>query len=145
MNKFSSADFYFIVIQILNTFLLILGMGLFASSIYLSSETDSINTFTVSIAFLSVILIFTSCYGFFGIKNSPCSILIYIFFILMLTLTLIPLGMYIVFDQEQIVNLLIENMKDSEESINLAKKAIDINMDITKITLLIYSVILVNI
>lgn len=144
MNKFSRGDFYFILIQLFNTCLLLLGLALLTSSIYLSKQTNSINTFTVCIGFVAIFLLLTSGYGYFCIKNSPCSIIIYEFFVLCLTLTLIPLGFYIMFDQEDIVNFLIEKMKDSEEAINKAKKAIDMNMDITKITLLVYSTILVG-
>jgi hypothetical protein len=144
MNNFSRGDFYFVIIQILNTFLLILGGGLLVSSILLSSETQSLNSFTVSVGFLSIVLIITSSFGYCCIKNSPCSTFIYLLFILALTFTLVSLGMYIMFDQEEIVKFLMEKMKDSEEAIKKAEKVINTNMDITKITLLVYSIIFVN-
>jgi hypothetical protein len=145
MNKFSRGDFYFIIIQILNTFLILLGGGLLASFILLSSETKSVNSFIASIGFLSLVLITTSVFGYCSIKNSPCSTLIYLLFILVLTLTLVPLGMYILFDQEAIVKILIENMQDSKESIEKVENAINTNMDVTKIVLLLYSIIFVRI
>lgn len=144
MNNFSRGDLYFIIIQILNTFLILLGGGLLASSILLSSETQSVSSFSASIGFVSLVLITTSLFGYCSIKNSPCSTLIYLLLILVLTLTLVPLGMYILFDQDTIVQILLEKMQDSGAEIEKVRHAINTNMDITKIVLLLYSIIFVR-
>jgi hypothetical protein len=143
MGKFSRGDFYLILIQIMNSSICLLGLGLLGSSLFLSYEIQAINNFILSIAFISIFMLFCSFLGFCCIKNSPCAIMIYVLMNILFVLTILPLSFLIIFEQEEIVKFLIENIKDSEETINKAKYFINLDMDITKIVLLSYCLVFV--
>jgi hypothetical protein len=127
--------------QIFNFGLLLTGISILTSSIFLSFEIGGVNNLTLSILLTSIFMLFTSIFGILSTNKSPCANLIYQFFTLILLLLGLTISFYIIFDEQYLIDFLTANMTDSIESINRIKVALNHNMDITKIALLIYAFI----
>lgn len=143
MPRYGGGAFLFTIMQIFNLFVFILGVGLLASALYLWLTVKLLNSFILSISLVGFFIIFTSGYGYFCTKNSPTLILCYELFLLVLTIFVLTLAFFILYDQPDIVNFLTKEMTDSAGTIATAKVALNSNMNVTKISLFVYSIVIV--
>lgn len=140
---FTSKLCYFLL-QICNFALFVLSIALFASAVYLWITVKLLNSFILSIAILALFMFLTACWGYSCIKYFGFFQLIYMLFLIILIVITVILGYFIVFDQAQIVDMLTQNMTDSEGTIITTKTILTKNLEITKLVVAVYLIAEVN-
>jgi hypothetical protein len=144
MNKLTKIKLLNIFFQFLNCFNLAFAAALFTSAIYLVVKIDNFNSFTLSLMLIGFIITTTTIFSFCCTNKNPCGILISTTLLTFIFIFVLTIGFCIVFIQDQIVEFLTENLKDSKEVIDEVKRQINVNMNITKIVVLSYSSIIVT-
>lgn len=143
MRKFWDSTFFFTLMQIFNFCVFLLGVGLIGSALYLYLIVKFANTFILSLGIIGTFILFISAYGYCCTKRSPNLLLCYELFLLLLTMFVLILAFFILYAQPDIINFLTSKMTDSHDTIAAAKMAINRNMNITKIALFVYSIVIV--
>jgi hypothetical protein len=141
---FTSKLFYFIL-QICNFALFILSIALFASAVYLWITVKMLNSFILGIAILALFMFFTAFWGYSCVKYFGFFQLIYMLFLVILIVVTVILGYFVVFDQQQIVQMLTQNMTDSGDTILATRRILTKNFEITKLVVAVYLGVEVNI
>ena len=142
--KFSGASCLYFLLQIFNFAIFLLGIALLASAAYLWMKVGLLNSFILSIAVLALFMLVVSLYGYCCTEKSPCAIIIYQLFLIVLVIFIAMVVFFIYSDQDKIVEVLTANLTDSADTILQLKVDINRNMDLTKVGLLIYAVVVVS-
>ena len=132
----------YITLQVLNFLTFCLGIAILYFSLIICEKVRSFNTFILSLIFVSFIIICVTILGY-RICYSPTRLIIYFISVFILAMGLLILLLYLIYDKDQIVSFLLLKMKDSFQAIEAAKLYLDHNIDLIKILLWCYSIILV--
>jgi hypothetical protein len=143
MGKFSGASCLYILLQILNFAIFLLGIALLASGCYLWMTVGLLNSFILSIGALALFMIIVALFGYCCTEKSTCGLIVYQIFLVVLFLFICVVAFFIYTDQERIVQLLTSQLTDSADTILQIQSDINKNMDLTKISLLVYALVVV--
>lgn len=141
-DQISGSNYQFISLQILNFIIFSLGIALLVISFIIWEEVKSFNSFIFTIIFVSFVIVCSNIIGY-GVRYSPTKLIIYFVLVFIVTVGLTILLFFVIYDKDQIVAFLTQNMKDSPIAIKIVKEYLDQNIDLIKILLLSYSTILV--
>jgi hypothetical protein len=145
MNKLTKIKVLNVFFQFLNSFNLLFAGILFTGAIYLIAQTGIFNSFVLSMFIIAFFICFTSFFSFCCTYKAPCAMCILNLLLILIFILVIIMGFCIVFIQDQIINFLIDNMNESSQAaIEEAREKINNEMDITKIVMLAYSIIIVK-
>lgn len=134
---FTSKLCYFLL-QICNFALFVLSIALFASAVYLWITVKLLNSFILSIAILALFMFLTACWGYSCIKYFGFFQLLYMLFLIILIVVTVILGYFVVFDQQQIVDMLTQNMTDSADTILKTKGILLKNFETTRLVTAVF-------
>jgi hypothetical protein len=116
MRIISGNSFLYCLMQFINFFVFLSGFTLLTSIVILYTQVNSSNSFISSSVLISIMIIFTSSFGFFCTKNSPFGILFYQILLFSLSILTFTLAFFLIFDQSRIINLLINHIPLDELS-----------------------------
>jgi hypothetical protein len=119
-------------------------MILIAGAIYLISQTGSFNSFIMALLLIAFIICSTSFFSFCCTNKAPTALMIANILLVFILKFVLIIGFCIVFVQDKITEFLVQQMKDSEAVIREVKEKINSEMDLTKIVMLSYSIIIVR-
>jgi hypothetical protein len=140
---YTGNDFCYYLMEVVNFFVFLSGLSLLFSCIYLYITLQNFNSFIFLLLTISLLLLFTSTYGFFLVKNAPTSLLIYQCLLFSLTIFVVILAFFLIFDKDRIIHFLISNLKDSYEAIEETKILVNKNLEITRMGMFVYACLLV--
>ncbi len=132
----------YISLLILNVLTFFLGIAIFVIDILIWTKVKSYNSFNMTLTLIAL-YIFLTCLVGCKLRYSPTKLIIFFLLVLIVLIGVTILLSFILFDQDQIINFLVLNMKDSKAAIDEAKNYLDQNIDVIKILLLSYLGILV--
>ncbi len=132
----------YISLLILNVLTFFLGIAIFVIDILIWTKVKSYNSFNMTLTLIAL-YIFMTCLVGCKLRYSPTKLIIFFLLVLIVLIGVTILLSFILFDQDQIINFLVLNMKDSKAAIDEAKNYLDHNIDVIKILLLSYLGILV--
>ena len=145
MRIITGNSFCYYLMQFANFFVLLSGIALCTSLLFLYLTIKSMNSFLYTIGLIAIFIILTATFGFFCTKNSPNGLLIYQIFLLFLTIFIVILTFFIIFDQEEIIEVLIANMQDSALVIEQTRLSLNNDIELTKMGMFVFACLLVRI
>lgn len=139
MDRFSLTKLAYAMMQFTNFLILLLGIALLGSTMYLWILVESFNSFILVMTMISSFFIATALLGIFSTKKSPCLISIYQFVIFVMLISVVVASFFFILEQDKITEYLTSKMEDSTKAINEARKAINFDMQLTQIILVSFA------
>jgi len=112
MRIISGNSCLYYIMQFVIFLVFLSGFTLLTSIVILYTQVNSTNAFISSSVLISILIIFTSSFGFFCTKNLPFGILFYQILLFALSILTFTLAFFLIFDLSRIINLLIKNILD---------------------------------
>ena len=126
----------FFLFSIINGFLFVLGVGIFAISIYLFALTGHMNMFNGSFILISIAICTLAVWSMY-MKKSPYTLCIYLFIVFSLFALQMILTMALLIERETVINWAMENSdNETQESIEEIRELMERHIKTTSYVLL---------